>query len=416
MSVSQIDRSYKENKLIKEYELENPYIMFALEYENQKKYFEAAKLYKKLYEETNNYEYLLRFITLNHQFQSYKAIDNIIDDKVLNEIVGLKEEEQILRFYAYSLLKVNKKDESLKIANRLINEYTNEINYELLGSIYLDLKEYKKSYNMFNKSFEINNSANALMTLTNIQYFYLLDNENAKHTIEEYFKKEKTYNYNLFLQLLTFYEKDKNESKALNLLENVINFYKEQNNKIVVENTQKLYIRYLAMHDIHKAIKYVKENVQNDEILLNLYRSAKQTNNAYILLNKMYSKTNNLDYLAQIAIIEFEKSDDKLTVLNSVIVKFEKVLEKLSNPVYENYLAYLLIDFDKDYKKGLILVNKALKKEPENIAYIDTLAWGEYKINNCSKAYALMKKVVDKVGLEDNEIKLHWEKIQECYK
>jgi hypothetical protein len=27
-----------------------------------------------------------------------------------------------------------------------------------------------------------------------------------------------------------------------------------------------------------------------------------------------------------------------------------------------------------------------------------------------------MKKVVDKVGLEDSEVKLHWEKIKECSK
>jgi len=105
-----------------------------------------------------------------------------------------------------------------------------------------------------------------------------------------------------------------------------------------------------------------------------------------------------------------------LSVLESVIKKFSKALEKVNNPVYQNYLAYLLIDYDKDIKKGILLVNKALEKEPDNIAYIDTLAWGEYKLNNCNNAYKQMKKVVDKAGLEEKEIKFHWEKIKECIK
>jgi hypothetical protein len=48
------------------------------------------------------------------------------------------------------------------------------------------------------------------------------------------------------------------------------------------------------------------------------------------------------------------------------------------------------------------------------VAFLDTLAWGEYKVKNCKEAYKYMKQVVDEVGLDDEEIKLHWEKIKEC--
>ena len=54
------------------------------------------------------------------------------------------------------------------------------------------------------------------------------------------------------------------------------------------------------------------------------------------------------------------------------------------------------------------------KLTPDNIAYLDTLAWGEYKVKNCKEAYIQMKRVVDEIGLDDEEIKSHWEKIQEC--
>ena len=109
-------------------------------------------------------------------------------------------------------------------------------------------------------------------------------------------------------------------------------------------------------------------------------------------------------------------AEDKSKVLNDVIFKFDKVLLVTNNHIYENYLAYILIDFDVNVKKGIALVKKALKEEPNNLAYIDTLAWGEYKLKNCQEANKQMKRVVDEIGLNDEEIKLHWEKIKECKK
>ncbi len=79
----------------------------------------------------------------------------------------------------------------------------------------------------------------------------------------------------------------------------------------------------------------------------------------------------------------------KKTVLKSVIKKFEDVLTVLDNHVYQNYLGYILIDFDVDINKGgLDFVNKALEKAPpNNLAYIDSLAWGgQYKLKQCKKS------------------------------
>lgn len=414
--INEPSKEFKKNESIVNYELENPYIMFALEYENQNRYYDAANIYKILFEKTNNFEYLSKYINLNFQFKSYKNIDEIIDKKVLNQLEDLEEEEHILRIYALSLLKVNKKEEALETSKKILEKYKKDINYELLGSIYLDRKEYATSYEMFEQAFKLNNSSNTLMTITNIQYYYLLQKEQAKKRIENYIDEEKQYFYNLCLQLLMFYEKDKQNDKILDLLEKMYDSYKIGDETTLAENTQKLYIRYLASQDINKAIKFVQDNKLDDELLLKLYRIANQTENAYSLLEKMYKETNNYDYLAQMAIIEFEEAEDKNEVLDIVIEKFEKALENISNDVYENYLAYLLIDYDKDYNKAILLVNKALEKQPDNLAYLDTLAWGEYKLKNCQKAYEVMKKVVDQTGLDDDEIKFHWEKIKECNK
>ena len=75
-----------------------------------------------------------------------------------------------------------------------------------------------------------------------------------------------------------------------------------------------------------------------------------------------------------------------------------------------------MIDYDLNIQRGVFLVKKALEKDTKNIAYLDTLAWGEYKLKNCQEAFKQMKKVVDEIGLDDPEIKMHWQKIKECKK
>ncbi len=91
--------------------------------------------------------------------------------------------------------------------------------------------------------------------------------------------------------------------------------------------------------------------------------------------------------------------------------------EKWAVP-FADFLSLLLALFIALYALASVNIEKqkALKEEPNNLAYIDTLAWGEYKIKNCQEANKQMKRVVDEVGLNDEEIKLHWEKIKECKK
>ena len=119
-------------------------------------------------------------------------------------------------------------------------------------------------------------------------------------------------------------------------------------------------------------IEFWEQNGEEDDILLNLYRMSGESIKAYNLLNKLYKDTNDLDYLAQLAILEFEIARDKKLVMGDVINKFNEVLKTIDNPIYQNYLAYILIDYDLDIKRGLDLVKKALEKDPTNMAFRDT--------------------------------------------
>ena len=57
-------------------------------------------------------------------------------------------------------------------------------------------------------------------------------------------------------------------------------------------------------------------------------------------------------------------------------------------------MAYLLIDYELDINKGVALVKKALVQDPENIAYLDTLAWGEYKLKIVKKKKKKKKQLM----------------------
>jgi len=111
----------------------------------------------------------------------------------------------------------------------------------------------------------------------------------------------------------------------------------------------------------------------------------------------------------------FELADNKREVLKHVIANFELALSSgINNATFQNYYGYLLIDYDIDVNKGIELVKEALKKAPNNIAYLDSLAWGYYKINDCKNAYKVMSKVISLATSKDLEMQLHWNRIKDC--
>lgn len=391
----------------KEFEMEDFYIMYALEMENERYFANAKDVYLKLFEATNKYEYLVNYSIISTQIGDYKDVKN----KFLQYFIpNIKEEEILKRLYSYSLLRLDELDSALNEAISLTNKYESAINYELLATIYLEKKEYEKAVLYFDKSLELDYLINVLLSKTSVLFYDLNEQKKGAKELQKYLRRD--YDFNIAYQLAMFY-KDMQDTKSLkNLLVELYVKYKADDDSLQVSNTRALMVDYLDVEDI---IDVLEKNKVDDTFLLNeYYRAEKYDEKAYKLLDKLYKESLNKDFLAQQAILEYELAKDKKAVLNSVIEKFEIALEDLDNDIYQNFLAYLLIDYDIDYKKGLYLVDLALKQDPTNIAYIDTLAWGQYKIKNCIDAYKNMKQIVDEVGLEDEEIALHWEKIKEC--
>ena len=100
-----------------------------------------------------------------------------------------------------------------------------------------------------------------------------------------------------------------------------------------------------------------------------------------------------------------------------VIANFENSVDSLKNATYYNYYGYLLIDHELDVKKGMALVQKALNLEPKSPYFIDSMAWGYFKLGDCQKAGEFFN-TIDKSSdfFQEEEAKDHITAIHDCIK
>ncbi|RXK01925.1 hypothetical protein CRV02_06300 [Arcobacter sp. CECT 8989] len=397
----------------KAYENENELILHALEYMKQGNRQKASILFLNLFNKTLNDEYLFEYSRLAFSIKNYQDIITIVE---ANKEHIKKNEDKVSKIYILSLMQTKQVDKAKFVLDDLLKKYDTDSNKELLANIYLLKKDYEKAKDVFEEVYESTLTSNTLLNLVDVMYTYLNEKEDAINYLESHLKVYGCDNL-VCSKLLGFYQEQKDINGVISVLKRTyISFKEDDKNKYTVDKVYKLLMYYLEKKDINEAIAFLEETKANDEKLLALYQNARMSNKAYELVQKLYKRTGNLDYLAQVAMLEFEVAKDREKVLKSVIKKFEDVLAVLDNHIYQNYLGYILIDYDIDVKKGLKLVEKALEKAPNNLAYIDSLAWGQYKLKDCKNAKINMQKVVDSAGLNDDEIRIHWEKIKECSK
>jgi len=164
--------------------------------------------------------------------------------------------------------------------------------------------------------------------------------------------------------------------------------------------------------------EFLEESKSDNELLLQLYIQEKAYKKAAAMAGELYEESGDALFLGQSAIFEYESSEDKndKAMQKSVIAKLKEVIEIKKDAMYLNYLGYLLIDHDVDVKKGIVYVQEALKIEPNSAYYLDSLAWGYYKIQKCSEAAKIMKKIRTMQGGDNEEVVKHLQMIEECEK
>ncbi len=389
------------------FKYENDYIIHALYYKEHKAYARAYTLFKELYEKTSNPEYLKEAVKLLIALKEY--------DEALKDLKILIQKDpanvELYRLMTIAYIKTGKKEEALKSAQKALAVDPDNIqSVDMVASIHMMEGENEKAYEAYERYYEKHHDDESVIRMASILYHKLHDRKRTVNLLESHSKiigcSEKVC---LFLAEIYRQENDLDDLASV-----YSRLYRTTGKS---EYAQKAAEIYTYEKRYKKAIEILESSDADERLLLAVLKQSREYKKALSLAKKLYDETLDPIWQAEYGVLLYESADkkDDPKLLKKVESTLQSAFKKgVNEALYLNYLGYLLIDHDIDVPRGMKLVEKALKTAPDSPFYLDSLAWGYYKLGNCAKAERIMKKVVDKMGLDDKEIKSHWEKINRC--
>ena len=389
----------------KAFEDEDMYILFALRAEEVGSYKSASDIFTSIYQKSKKKEYLYRSIENN-----LAAKEN---EKVLQRVDAYLEvypnDVKLLRLKVIALVSLDKLQEAKVIAANLAKDTQAANDYLLTSEIYIKLQKYDMAVRYLESAYAKKHDENILDKMSIILYVNLGKKKEAIAQLETH-SRMIGCSQKICSRLIAFYSNDNNLD---GILSTYLRLYEVNSNE---EIRKKIIQIYSYKQDYKNLQIFLEKTGSDDAILLQLYSSKKEYKKAYPLADKLYAETSDINYLGQSAIFEYEseKGEKSKKLLDKVVNRLERVVDAKPDPLYLNYLGYILIDHDIDVKKGMGYITEVIKKQPNSSYYLDSLAWGYYKLSECKKAKELILKVEKLEGGDDPEVSLHAQEIEKC--
>ena len=391
----------------KAFEEEDSYILFALRAEQLKEYSASSSIFQKLYEKSDKKEYLYRSLQNDlASRENQKVIDRV--DKILD---GEEKDFILTRLKIVALIQLQKLDEAREVAIKLVSQSNEVDDYILISDIYIKQKKYDTAIKYLESAYIKNYNEKILDKMSIVLYVNLQRKKDAIAQLETHLMIHGASKV-VCNRLIGFYS---NDNDIDGLLSTYLKLYTLEKNDLVAKKIVQI---YGYKRDYLKLMDFLQESGSDDKTLLDIYISFQNYKKAYPLANKLYKKIGEVNYLGQSAIFEYESSDDKSNkeMLHGVVQTLKNVIEMENEPLYLNYLGYLMIDHSLDIKQGMKYIKKALKINPTSAYYLDSLAWGYYKLGDCKKADEMMQKILKLKGGDESEVILHAKSIAKCLK
>ncbi len=389
---------------------EDELIVQGLFFEEYKAYENSRQIFAKLYDTTGAKEYLFREMTASllggtHIINSIERLE-AWNEKNPNSI-------EVKRLLIPLYLTNRQIKEAKTEAEFLIEASSEAKDLDLASNPYLYSGEFNKAIELLNKAYVKSSNEDVLLRMVVIMDEYANQRKKAIQLLETHRRMNIVNSDQLFFKLLSLYVKENNIDGVLDMY---IELYKQDQKD---QYLNKIIEAYVYKRDIDGAIAFLEKNPKemNDQILYDLYKSKKYFDRALKLAEKFYKVDKNPRWLAEKAILTYEKAKDKndKQMIKQVVSYFDTAIAQgVDDSIYLNYYGYTLIDKNIDVKKGMKIISDALVQQPDNSYYLDSLAWGYYKEKLCDKAYTMMKRVVEMEGLDEPEIAEHWNAIQKC--
>jgi len=386
---------------------EDLYIMYALDAQQHRNYKMASEVYELLYEKAKKKEYLYRSLENEIVAKEYTSVIKKIDDITDDDLEDFK----LTRLKIISLIELGELTRAKELAVKLAKKSGDANDYILAADAYIKNREFTLALKYLDSAYMQEYNEKILDKISIILYVNLHKSKEAIARLETHSRIHGCSEL-ICNRLIGFYSNENNIDGLLSVYKRLY----EKTKSVAV--AKKIIQIYSYKREYLKLIDFLEESRADDEVLLQLYVAAKDYKKAYKLAEELYKESGDYSYLGQSAIYKYEAQKGKISkeVLNDVIAKLQKVVKHSDETLYLNYLGYILIDHEVDVKKGMEYIREVLKRQPNSAYYLDSLAWGYYKLHNCKKAKGIIDRVVKLEGGDDAEVLEHLKKIDKCLK
>ncbi|HSR74629.1 MAG TPA: hypothetical protein VLL31_07270 [Sulfurovum sp.] len=386
---------------------EDELIIRALLYDEYKAYEGSYQIYRKLYDDTGAEIYLFKeatsaLMSRTHIAESITRL-KLWDKKHPNRI-------EVRRLLIPLYLTIQQVKYATNEAEYLLEQSSEPIDMDLASNSFLYAGNFERALELLSKVYQKAPREEVLLRMVEIMDQFTGERKKAIQLLETH-RRMNIVSNDVYVKLLTLYQKEKDINGILGTYKAL---YAQDKNE---EYLNKIIDVYMYKKDIDGAIAFLEADKSRDDILYELYKSKRDFSKALNLVDKFYKEDKDSKWIAEKGVLLFENSEDKndKKMIAQVVSHFEQAIKQgVDDSIYLNYYGYTLIDKEVDIQKGIKIIKDALVQQPENTYYMDSLAWGYYKTRECSKAYKLMKRVVEEEGLQEEEIIKHWNAIREC--
>ena len=363
-------------------------------------------LYEKAYNKTGSSVYLLEALKTAFAIKDRKNTARYLK---LGE-KSLSSDSEYLRVKIGYYLGIKDNLNANTAALKLVTVDPVSRSYAILAATYYAMENFTLAKTYFEKAYELDKTDENLIRLCDVLLNKLDDSDGAIRIIETH---RRIYGcaQGMACELLAdVYRANKRYLDVAKIDEAL--YEAKGDNKFLDD----MIAIYYYSNDFDKIIELLKKYDYKRELLIDAYAHKKDYKTAIKMARDEFMKTKNYDFLAIEAIYEYESAGKNVDAktLSSVVAKFENIAPQLKDPVHLNYYGYILIDHDLDVRKGIELVRRALQKDPDSPYYLDSLAWGYYKLGECDKAKNEMAKIKDAEFFNSPEGKEHLEAIDAC--
>jgi hypothetical protein len=413
---------------IKRYELYDRkathYLLNALMFEEYSDFERAIINYETAYNSSNS-----DILLVSKAINEYYLGNDLAALKIFESIPKLPGQLLKYKYYQYLLSNIERKEYvSTELLNELIDLYSNDSSKSKLKEGLFLLEKLLKNYMKYNDASDFE--------------LFIKDaiNRDISQVHKEYFSAV----------LFKFYSKvEKDDDKVTKYVDDLIRNYKDSDYKHLVfvydelidskslENAEKVFgilkkVRYLdpEYYIFDYAIETAKGNSKKARKILSYAQDSfpgiffellslqqfldqKEIKNATILFNQLLVKYHDDVQIYQryiISLIENNFIDKAIEIYEITISKFPD-----QNTLMNNY-AYLLAEQGKDLNKAIALAISVVEKEPNNISFLDTLAWIHYLNGDYEKAEEYINRTfaLSGISLDPNskEMYEHYTKIK----